>query len=98
MPHWKIKATVQGLIARLPYSRFWNEMFQTYVTRTLDLTTSCFEAKLGHCQQHLEALRQLRPNAADAFTALDVGTGWYPVVPIAFHLCGSKRVWTFDIA
>ena len=29
---------------------------------------------------------------------LEVGTGWYPTLPMAFYLCGASDIHTFDIA
>jgi len=32
------------------------------------------------------------------FTALELGTGWYPIFPLACYLSGASKVWSFDIA
>jgi hypothetical protein len=34
----------------------------------------------------------------DAFNVLEVGTGWYPTIPIVFYLSGASEIRTFDIA
>ncbi len=31
-------------------------------------------------------------------SALEIGTGWYPVVAVGLFLCGVERIWTYDIA
>ncbi len=28
---------------------------------------------------------------------LELGTGWFPIIPLGLYLCGAKRVWTIDI-
>ena len=29
--------------------------------------------------------------------ALEIGTGWYPTLPLAFYLCGASEIHSFDI-
>lgn len=98
MPHWLIKSAIQRAISLLPASHWWNEQFQTRVTRSLDLTDSRFEGRLEHCQLHLQHVREFRPDLRDRFTVLEIGTGWFPVVPVGLFLCGAGEIWTFDIA
>lgn len=98
MPHWLIKSALQRAISLLPASHFWNELFQRYVTRSLDLTTERFEMRLDCCRIHLENFLELRPTPNRQWTVYELGTGWYPVVPVGLFLCGAARIWTFDIA
>jgi hypothetical protein len=98
MPHWLIKSALQRAISLLPASHFWNELFQRYVTRSLDLTPERFEMRLDCCRIHLQNFSELRPSRALDFTACELGTGWFPVVPAGLFLCGAGRIATFDIA
>jgi len=98
MPHWMLKSLIHRAISVLPRSDRWNELFQTYVTRSLELHPDGFEQRLSFCRRHLEHFFEAQPQHRDNFTALDVGTGWFPVVPIALYLCGASEIWTFDIA
>src|SRR5689334_9658857 len=98
MPHWLIKSALQRAISLLPASHFWNELFQRYVTRSLDLTTERFEMRLDCCRIHLQNFIELRPSRAQNHTVYELGTGWYPVVPVGLYLCGAKEIWTSDIA
>jgi hypothetical protein len=98
MPHWLIKSALQRAISLLPASHFWNELFQRYVTRSLDLTPERLDMRLDYCRIHLENFIELRPTRAHDFTACELGTGWFPVVPAGLFLCGAKKIWTFDIA
>lgn len=97
MPHWLIKAAVQRGISLLPKSHKWNEFFQKHVTKSLELTPQRFEARLDFCQQHSEAFSKLQPRRARDFTVVEIGTGWYPVVPVGLYLCGAADIWTYDI-
>jgi hypothetical protein len=82
----------------MPASHKWNLFFQQYVTRSLELSGNRFEMRLDACQRHLDNMWSLRPDRTSGFTALEVGTGWYPVVPLGLFLCGASEVWSFDIA
>ena len=97
MPHWLIKAALQRGISWLPRRQKWNELFQQHVTHSLDLTPGRFESRLDYCRWHWEQFRRLRPQRARAFNVLEVGTGWYPVVPLGLYLHGAKDIWTLDI-
>ena len=97
MPHWLIKAAVQRGISVLPRSHKWNELFQRYVTRSTELTPNRFEERLDFCRSYFEHFAGLRPERARNFTALEVGTGWYPVVPVGLYLCGAAEIWTYDV-
>jgi hypothetical protein len=97
MPNWRIKAVIHRALSLLPKPQLWNEVFQRHVTKSLELPRPEFARKVGQCNTHLDHLLGLRPGCAGGFTVLEVGTGWHPVMPLGFHLCGSREVWTFDI-
>jgi hypothetical protein len=98
MPHWMIKSAIHRTISVLPRSHRWNELFQTYVTKSLELDGRGFEDRLRFCRTHLEHYFEAHGLRREGFTALDVGTGWFPVVPVGLYLCGASDIWTFDIA
>ena len=97
MPHWLIKAGIHRVISWLPNSTAWNELFQQYVTRSIVLTTQQFQAKLEESQRYFELMRRHAPAGETGFITLEVGTGWYPTIPISLYLCGAAATWTFDI-
>ena len=45
--------------------------------------------------EHL-LVAQLSATAAEPL-AFELGTGWFPILPVAFHLCGAREIWTTDI-
>lgn len=96
MASWLLKAVVQKGISFLPFKHRLNYFFQKYITKGVVLTDALFELKLIHCKQHLTALHAHTKFQKD-FTALELGTGWYPVVPIGMFLAGSKSIYTADI-
>ncbi|MDP9333501.1 MAG: class I SAM-dependent methyltransferase [Actinomycetota bacterium] len=97
MPSWLIKSATHRAISILPCSQRWNELLQTHVTKSLVFTPAGFSQRLDCCRIHLEHFFAASPGR-EQFTALELGTGWYPVVPVGLFLCGASEVWTYDIA
>jgi hypothetical protein len=68
-----------------------------------------FEHKLRQSQQHIEHYLsaraqygtsnswELTKDGIQGIRVLELGTGWFPVVPVALYLCGASEVWTVDI-
>ena len=97
VPHWLIKSAIHRAISFLPRSERWNEVFQTYVTKSLEIDRGGFEQRLDFCRRHLEHFLELQPMRAENFSVLELGTGWFPIVPVGLYLCGASEIWTFDI-
>jgi len=93
---WIIKAVVQKGISYLPASRKINYFFQKYVTGGVHLSDEHFALKIGHARDHLGYLREIKGEQKER-TILELGTGWYPVIPILFYLTSMGRVISVDI-
>jgi hypothetical protein len=97
MKIWVLKAVIQKGISLVPGKHRLNFLFQKYVTKGVNLTDALFEDKLIHCANHVKYFRKYAPGRLD-YTALEIGTGWYPIVPIGLYLCGASQVYTIDIS
>ncbi|MFI5172340.1 MAG: class I SAM-dependent methyltransferase [Chitinophagales bacterium] len=97
MSIWIAKAITQKLISFLPFKHKINYFFQKHITKGLALSDKLFETKLVHCNQHIQALKKYNPGKK-RFSALELGTGWYPVVPVGMYLCGAVEIYSVDIA
>ncbi len=93
---WVAKAFVQKLISLMPYKERLNYFFQKNVTGAVDLSDQYFEWKIGHAKDHWE-FYNLEKKGQIPQRILELGTGWYPVVPIAFYLNGAESVVSMDI-
>src|SRR3954451_9734857 len=82
-------------MSALPQAQRWNRFFQRHVTSSLVLEDDYFLRKWGHCEEHLDALAAAGGPAS--FTAVELGTGWLPGVPLGLVLNGAERVWSVDI-
>ena len=80
----------------MPASQKINYWFQKNVTKGVLLSDQHFSDKLGHAIDHLGYYHQ--HCGREDFKALELGSGWYPVVPIALFLNGSQEVTSIDIS
>ncbi len=96
MPHWLLKAAAQGAIAAAPLGDRLDRAARVHVTRSLTIGEAAFATKLRQCRHHVSAARSVRTARPFGPHALELGTGWYPIVPIGLWLCGARRVTTID--
>lgn len=97
MKKWVQKAIVQKVISYLPLSHKINYLFQKYVTRGVDLSEEYFYDRLGHAREHLKSFSKYSGKTVPK-NSLEIGTGWYPIVPIAFFLAGVDKIYSVDIS
>ena len=96
MKIWILKAIVQKAISFLPFSSKVNFLFQKYITRGVHLTDHYFEDKLRHAREHIDGYYKITDISLKS--SLELGTGWYPVVPVALFLSGADQIHTVDIS
>lgn len=96
MKKWIAKALVQKAISYLPFRERVNYLFQKYVTKGVDLTDEHFGYKIQHAKDHIQYLLRYGDKKQDNLI-VELGTGWYPVVPICIFLQGVGRVISIDI-
>ncbi|MFN8277040.1 MAG: class I SAM-dependent methyltransferase [Chitinophagales bacterium] len=94
---WVLKAVVQKVISFLPQSHKINYLFQKYITRGVYLSDDYFYDRLAHAGEHIKAWQQGSGTSAPP-SSLEIGTGWYPVVPISFFLSGVEAIYSVDIS
>ena len=97
MERWILKTAVQHVISWLPWSHRWNELLQKYVTKGLLLRPADFESKVECCRQHWEHYQTFSRKPKEAPIVLELGTGWFPIVPVGLYLCGAESVTTYDL-
>lgn len=91
-----LKAIVQKAISFLPGSHRLNFFFQQHITKGVRLTNYYFEDRLFHAKKHIDSFDKFA--ACPLNTTLELGTGWYPVVPISLFLRGARQINTVDIS
>lgn len=98
MPSWLLKAGVQGAISLVPGRHRLNAVLQERVTGSLALSEDVFATKVAQCNHHLARFREVRGDERPPKAVLELGTGWYPIVPIGLALAGADRVTTLDVS
>jgi hypothetical protein len=88
----------QRLESLVPGHERLHYLLQLHITKSLRLNPAQLQARLsGEFRQHLHTCFPAKADRTTAPKVLELGTGWYPIAPIAFHLCGASEIWTFDI-
>lgn len=97
MQKWMLKAVIQKTISFLPGKHRLNYLFQKYVTRGVQLSNAYFEDRLTHLHEHHHFFLKYGKEL-EGRSLLELGTGWYPVIPVGFFLAGIDEVHTVDIS
>jgi len=93
---WMLKAIVQKSISFLPQKNKINYFFQKYVTKGVELNEIYFTKKLTVAKEHLTYLQKHK--VLNEVSSLELGSGWYPIVPLSLYLCGAKQILTIDLS
>lgn len=94
--NWKLKAIVQKTISYAPFSYSINYFFQKFITKGVVLSDDYFFDRLTHAKQHISNYNKWHGNLKGK-TTVELGSGWYPVVPISCFLCGATNIYSVDI-
>jgi SAM-dependent methyltransferase len=91
---WPTKARIQKLLSSIPLGDQLYFIGQQYVGgfRQFDISS-----KVGQGTRILESLSECGGGLNDC-SVLEIGTGWAPIIPFLFWLCGQKECHTFDIS
>jgi SAM-dependent methyltransferase len=92
---WMLKAAVQKAISLLPYRNQINLWFQKYVTKGVHLDAEHLHWKLTHARDHIAYWRKYSRRMEAS--CLELGTGWYPIVPLLLYLHGAEKIQTIDL-
>ncbi|MYA16696.1 MAG: class I SAM-dependent methyltransferase [Gammaproteobacteria bacterium] len=95
MPHWYLKAAIQGVLSRLPEPQRYNRLFQRHVTRSLQLADDQFLGKWRQCERHIATFQEAGGTTENCVVA-ELGTGWFPTTTVGLALCGAREVISVD--
>lgn len=95
LSHWWLKAAAQGVLAAAPGAGPLNDTLRRRVSGPF-LTEDYFLSKWHHVRQHLHALGNPGGVPLQRTRAIEVGTGWFPIVPLGLAVHGGTVV-TIDV-
>jgi hypothetical protein len=93
--HWKVKAFIQGTVARFPSRSSYAAYY--WLQRTFG-TLRSYDPTYGWLAA-VEFWKRLKGLGREPIgkSFLEVGTGRAPIVPLAFHLMGAGQTTTIDL-
>jgi hypothetical protein len=92
--HWRMKGAVQKGLSFIPGGEHLNNYLQKSVGGLRDFSSN-IATKVNNWTRTVRYLQDVRFNVREA-TLVEIGTGWYPTLPICFSLVGVGRVLTYD--
>jgi SAM-dependent methyltransferase len=98
MKKWILKAVVQKTISYFPYKEKVNFLFQKYVTKGVYLDDQHFKYKLDALRDHIKYYKKHSDTSRQDALVLELGTGWYPIVPTMLYLNDFKKTISIDIS
>jgi SAM-dependent methyltransferase len=95
--HWRLKGIVQRALSSAPGGTRVNDVLQRTLGGLRDVEAAV-DAKVIH--DWVVLARQLRDVRVpiEGAVLVEVGTGWFPVLPLCFALAGVRACHTFDVA
>lgn len=93
--HWRIKALTQKILSAVPGGVVLNSRLQT-AFGSLQSFDSEMAAKVHEWTGCMKSLTGAGISIRGA-RILEIGAGWYPVLPICFVLAGAESVVTVDV-
>lgn len=93
---WRVKAVVQGLLAKIPTGTVVNDLLQRAVGGRRDEGAHIDTTFKADWLVHQHILRDMGFRVQDRHL-LEIGTGWLPVFPLCYALAGARGCYTYDL-
>ena len=91
---WRLKVAKQAFLGRVPFGQSLRSVKRRYFGYKPD--SGNLRDTLSHLKQMQEALNALNRSFEGA-TVLEIGSGWFPAIPIMLAVGGAKRVIMTDL-
>jgi SAM-dependent methyltransferase len=94
--NWRVKGIVQGVLSAVPGGRAVNDRLQTSLGNLRDFDHMVDRKVTDDWLVFAEYFRELGLSPA-GLDILEIGTGWFPTLPVCFYLAGARSCHTFDL-
>jgi SAM-dependent methyltransferase len=91
---WRAKAVVQNILASMPFGSELNNLLQLKVGGLRNFEAHV-KGKVSDWMGMMNLLADCAVSVRNAAT-LEIGTGWFPTLPICFWLAGAQNCVTYD--
>ena len=95
--NWRVKGIVQKALSTTPGGTQINDILQRTVGGLQDVEATVDSKVVDDWIVLARQLRELNVSITDA-VLVEVGTGWFPVLPLCFALAGARTCHTFDVS
>jgi SAM-dependent methyltransferase len=95
--NWRIKGIVQTALSAAPGGIQVNDMLQRTVGGLRNIDATVDSKVIDDWIVLARHMRELNVQIPDA-VLVEVGTGWFPVLPLCFALAGARTCHTFDVS
>lgn len=92
---WRAKAVVQNILSSVPLGERINNSLQVRVGGLHHFDAEV-RGKLNDWIGIMKLLAECKIDVRDA-TTLEIGTGWFPTLPVCFWLAGTRNCITYDL-
>jgi SAM-dependent methyltransferase len=93
---WRAKALAQNVLARIPFGERLNSLLQIKAGGLRDFDAHV-AGKVKDWIGVMSLLAECGVRVDDA-AMLEIGTGWFPTLPLCFWLAGAKSCATYDLS
>jgi SAM-dependent methyltransferase len=93
---WRVKGIIQKVLSGIPGGVWVNDRLQTTLGDLRDFERNVDRKLAGDWAGMLKYLDQVNARVSGQ-VLMEIGSGWYPTLPVAFHLAGAKEIYTFDL-
>jgi SAM-dependent methyltransferase len=94
--NWRVKGVIQGVLSRLPGGGMVNDCLQTTLGDLRDFETNVDTKVVADWLVLVDYMRELGVSVQN-LDYLEVGTGWYPALPMCYALAGARSCRTYDV-
>jgi hypothetical protein len=94
--NWRVKAVVQKILSSVPGGTRVNTLLQRKLGNLKDFEGNVDAKVVGDWLVLMDHMREVDVRPRD-MSLVEVGTGWYPTLPVCYSLAGAKRCITFDV-
>jgi hypothetical protein len=93
---WRVKGIIQRVLSAIPYGTPINNSLQIKLGDLRNFDRN-IDIKVADWSSILTYLVAVQRGKLEGQTILEIGTGWYPTLPLCFVLAGAVRVYTIDL-
>jgi SAM-dependent methyltransferase len=94
--NWRVKGVIQGVLSAMPGGLRMNDFLQRTLGGLRNFEGNVDSKVTGDWLVFASYLQELGVDPAGK-DFLEVGTGWFPTLPVCFYLAGARSCQSFDL-